>query len=342
MMEESDVEDVTELTMGGEEGSDTEDALAEIAELSCAPPSELSQYQDRFAGGLPDGFTPETVDFFDERNRLSHWFPRLETVDIPTIRTEILELKNSSGKEFLEEEDLDPVQIVMTENPELVFGFFGTPDFEAIEAFVEDTDNEQAFLRSDYKSATNLGDANHIRAGSKQEVMMTVMHQLQDRIMAEMPPFTPLAVRERLDLNFNPDGHYTLHPEVRFFLADGEVLYHFPRVDEEAFARASDGVAHYERVIDAIDSNIDQLYEWAYQAAQEFDGASWSLDFVMDTDGDWVATDMALNGLYYSYDKRRWHNLSEHDTGSPYNLEERVGEAFPEPDIPETESDPSR
>jgi len=199
---------------------------------------------------------------------------------------------------------------------------------------VENADNKQAFLRSDYKSATNLGDGNHIEANSQAEIVRTVMHQLQDRLMAKMPPFTPLPIREHLDLDFYPDGRYTLHPEVRFFVADGEVPYHFPRVDKETFARATDGVEHYARVINAIDNSVDQLYEWASRAAQEFDDASWSLDFVMDTDDNWFATDMALNTLYYSSEKNRWHNLSEHDTESPYNLEEHVGDTFPEPEIP--------
>lgn len=343
MVEESESEAFAELTAEEEEReAEKREALAEIAEFSPASPSNLSQYQDRFADGLPANFTPEVVEFFDTRNRLSQWFPRLETVDIPTIDTEILSLNGGGGKDFLEEEEIDPIGIIMTEDPEPVFNFFGQPDFDAIESFVENTDNKQAFLRSDYKSATNLGDGNHIEVGSKPEIVRTVMHQLQDRLMAEMPPFTPLPLREHLDLDFYPDGRYTLHPEVRFFIADGEVLYHFPRVDKETFARADDGVAHYERVINAIDDDVDQLYEWAHRAAQEFDESSWSLDFVMDTSGNWVATDMALNGLYYSSEKNRWHNLSEHNTGSPYNLEEQIGSAFQKPEAPDDGGEPTR
>jgi hypothetical protein len=44
---------------------------------------------------------------------------------------------------------------------------------------------------------------------------------------------------------------------------------------------------------------------------------------------------MARNGLYYSDEKGRWHNLSEHEADTQYNLEEQLGTAFPEPDIPE-------
>lgn len=60
----------------------------------------------------------------------------------------------------------------------------------------------------------------------------------------------------------------------------------------------------------------------------------------MDTDGNWVATDMAVNALYYSEDKERWHNLSEHQEGSPYNLEEQLGDVFPEPELPDDVANP--
>lgn len=319
-----------------EADTDVEAAMEEIRALSCEPPSNLEDYQDQFADGLPNGFEPDIVEFFEDQNQLTHWFPRLETTGVPTIDTEILELEGGEGKAMLEEKGIGLIDILMVEEPSIVLAFFGKPDFDAILEFVESTDNEQAFLRGNYKSATNLGHSgNYIEESSTQNLALTVMHQLQDRIMASMPLFSPLAVRERVDLDFYPDGRATLHPEVRFFIANGEVLYHFPRVDEETFARASDGVEHYQRVVDAINEDVDQLYEWAYQAAQEFDDASWSLDFVMDTDGTWVATDMARNGLYYSDEKGRWHNLSEHEAGNRYNLEEQIGAVFAEPDVPE-------
>lgn len=340
MVEKSDTVDFTGISVSESEdgGGGPEEAFAEISELSCEPPSNLGQYQDQFADGLPDGFGPEIVEFFDERNQLSHWFPRLNSVDIPTIETEILELEDSGGEELLDEQDIELMNILMTENPGVALAFFGRPDFDTMQEFVEETDSGQAFLRGDYKSATNLGSGSHIENPSKKTLAGTVMHQLQDRIMSSMPLFSPIAIRERLDLDFYPDGRPTLHPEVRFFIGDGEVLYHFPRVSKETFASATDGVAHYQRVINAINDNVDQLYEWAHQAAQEFDDSSWSLDFVMDTDGNWIATDMAVNGLYYSEDKERWHNLSEHQEGSPYNLEEQLEEVFPEPDVPDTKS----
>ncbi|QLH82253.1 hypothetical protein [Halosimplex pelagicum] len=329
--------EVTEDRPGEEgEGIDVEDALAEISEMSCESPSNLAEYQDQFANGLPEGFEPEVVDFFDERNQLSHWFPRLESVDVPTIDTEILELEGGEGKALLEEKDIGLMEILMVEEPGVVLAFFGKPDFDVMREFVEHTENGQAFLRGDYKSATNLGNTgNYIEEPSDTSLAHTVMHQLQDRIMAKMPLFSALAIRERLDLDFHPDGRATLHPEVRFFISGGEVLYHFPRVDKETFARTPEGVEHYQRVINAINRDAEQLYEWAYRAAHEFDNASWSLDFVMDTGGNWVATDMALNGLYYSTDKERWHNLSEHEKGSAYNLEEQLGSAFSEPEIPD-------
>lgn len=339
MTDSPDTEDAVEfsgmsVSEPTDDSSDTEAALEEIGEISCTPPTDLAQYQDRFENGLPRGFEPETVAFFDDRNRLSNWFPRLDSTDVPTIDTEVLELSGGGREQMLEDNDIGTMHILMAEDPGVVLSFFGIPDFDAMQAFVEDADTGTAFLRGDYKSATNLGNTgNYIETPSKENLAGTVMHQLQDRIMASMPLFSPIAIRERLDLDFYPSGHSTLHPEVRFFIADGEVLYHFPRVSKRTFAEAEDGVEHYQRVVDSINENIDQLYDWAYEAAQEFSDASWSLDFVMDTSGRWTATDMALNGLYYSQDKDRWHNLSEHQSRSPYNLEEQLGEAFPEPEI---------
>lgn len=342
MSDRSDEINIEGLLSGSQSVSDESEhsdrLLKEINAVSCAQPSTLTQYQDRFADGLPEGYTPEVTAFFDDRNRLSHWFPRLEATDIPTIDTEILELENTGGNQFLEDADAKLTDILMVEQPEPVLAFFGQPDIDTISEFVENTDDGKAFLRGDFKSAHNLAAGNYIETPTEDTIAETVMHQLQDRIMAEKPLFSPLAVREYLDLDFYPDGMETLHPEVRFFIAEGEVLYHFPRVDKKAFANATNGLDHYTRVISEIDAAVDQLYEWAYQAAQEFDNASWSLDFVMTTDAEWYATDMAINGIYYSEHKNRWHNLSHHQQGSPYNLEEQLGESLPEPDPPDSTS----
>jgi len=85
--EQQDTEGFAELTAMEEEmEAEKRAALEEIAEFSVSPPSDLSRYQDRFADGLPSDFTPEVVEFFDARNRLSHWFPRPRAARYPNHR----------------------------------------------------------------------------------------------------------------------------------------------------------------------------------------------------------------------------------------------------------------
>lgn len=264
------------------------------------------QVQDTYEDGLPADYEPVVTSFFDERIRLDHWQPRLQELDIPTLETHIFELEPQD--EGMPEWDTGGIQ-------------------ETIEAL-----GGEAHVRSMYKSAIHMPkEGGYLAAPSEEHIDHTIAELLSQHVMGQLKTGGAIAVREWLDLNFCHYARDPLHPEVRTFIEDGEVKYIFPRLNKRDFVNAAGGEGLWETALDYIDSDADQIKRWAYEAAQEFDEAPFSLDFVMDTHGDWYATDMAVDALYFSPSKERWHNLSEHEEGSPFNLYEQFGDSLPDP-----------
>jgi len=131
-----------------------------------------------------------------------------------------------------------------------------------------------------------------------------------------------------------PDGSRTFHPEVRFFIDDGDVKYHWPRMHKDSFEKETGDLEFYNEQVQRIEDNIDQLETYAERVAEQFTPYAWSVDFVMTTDGEWYLTDMAVDGMYWNAKEGQWSNMSEHETGSEYNLEETVGTELPPPESP--------
>lgn len=264
------------------------------------------QVRDTYEDGLPDEYEPVVTSFFDERIRLDYWQPRLEDLGIPTLETHIFELEEQD--EGMPEWDTDGIR-------------------EVVEAL-----GGEAHIRSMYKSAIHLPkEGGYIATPDNDHIDRTIAELLSQHVMGQLKHGGAIAVREWLDLNFCNYARDPLHPEVRTFIEDGEVKYMFPRMKKDDFVKPAGGEGLWETALEFIDNNADQIKKWAYEAAQEFDEAPFSLDFVMDTNGDWYATDMAVDGLYFSPSKERWHNLSEHDNDSPFNLYEQFGTSLPDP-----------
>lgn len=257
--------------------------------------------------------TPPTAPFFDDRLQLSHWYPRLAETDVPVPDTELVELEKN------EDED----------------GFPATWDTEAIADIVAGFDGE-AFVRSEYKSAfMHIQEGSYIPNTDHEAIDHTVMELLSQHMMGQVHTGGQLAIREWFDLDHCTYAQETLHPEVRYFIRDGEVLYSWPRIDPDRFERVANGDGLHQRALERIDQHRDDLNEYAAEVADAFadTGVGWSVDFVITTGwvGDVYCTDMALDALYYSENHEDWMNISEHEDGNQHNLEQQYAEEMEPP-----------
>lgn len=240
-----------------------------------------------------------TADFHDERIDMAYWYPKLQQLDVPLPRTRALPLERDEN---------------------------GLPvwDTQTAKEIVEELGGE-AFVRSGYKSAQLDMSGSHIPSPDEDLVELTIMELVGQHAMMQMPLGESLWLREYLDVEFCHYCRDNLVPEVRVFIRDGEIACHHPRL--EGF----DGQEHHrELAVEYIDTawppameddfrNHDGLETYAQRVANVLDGW-WSVDFVMDTWGDWWLTDMALDGLYER--DGVWRNISEHAAGCENNLQE--------------------
>ena len=286
------------------------------------------------------------TSFFDNALSMEIWYPKLEEeTNVPTPETFLVELTNSS-QAYLHMPETERNMILMDEDTQRKMDFFGTPlpSYEQIcDAMEEQLNGTPVFLRSFYKSANTLGDeGTFINEASEQAIKQNLVTLFDSHIMQNMPHGKGVAFREKLDLEFYPDhleredttGNTTFHPEVRFFVEDGEILYHFPRMNKDNFLNEFDNLDFYNKQVSKIEDDIEYLEPLAKEVAKAFAPHSWSVDFIQDTTGDWYCTDMAINAMYWNEKEHRWHNMSSHEDGNKHNLAETVGTTLPAPESP--------
>lgn len=228
-----------------------------------------------------------TSSFHDERLDMAYWYPKIPD-SIPTPETYSVEWIREDG---------EPPQW----------------DTGEVTDYLLDL-NGEAFVRGGYKSAQIHGDGSHIRNPTDEEINRTLKELVSQHGMMQMPVGERLWLREHLDLNWCNYTRSTLHPEVRAFVRDGEVVCHHPRLD--GFNGYEN---HREFAEDIIKGAWDScLREHAETVADAFDGW-WSVDFVCTTDGDWYCTDMALDAAYER--DGEWRGISAHPEDCEYSIE---------------------
>lgn len=251
------------------------------------------------------------ADFHDKRIDMAYWFPKLRELDVPVPESQPIPLERQEE---------------------------GPPEWDTdfVSEVVENLGGE-AFARSGFKSAQmHLHEGSYIQSPNPEEVDRTLTALLSQHFMMGMPLGKHLWVREWLDVNHCHYSRDNLVPETRAFIRDGEVVCHHPRLEgfedhpdhREVAEELIEGgwnprePAEYER-----DVEIQDLNEYAQRVAEAFDGDGWwSVDFVMDTDGNWWLTDMALDAVYdlASRGEEGWSNISEHPGDCPHDLEAQL------------------
>jgi len=282
------------------------------------------------------------TSFFDAALSMKTWYPTLDETSAPTPDTVLINLPNSQIK-YLHMSKDELAALLLSEDTDSKLDFYGRPDvsFEKIQACIHsDFGGGPVFLRSFYKSARHLGDAaGKIEDNTTSSIKDTLAELFDDHLMQKMPHGRGIAIREYLDIDFKPgrgsnviNADETFHPEVRFFIEDGEILYHYPRMNKDRFEHEFGNLELYREQVTRIEDAIPELAEYAEDIADAFTPHSWSVDFLMDTTGDWYCTDMAVNGLYWNEKDSEWHNLSAHEDGNPHNLAQKIGTDLPAPE----------
>lgn len=223
------------------------------------------------------------ADFHDERNRLDSYWHRLEELDIPTPETTLFDLiRDPDG---------------------------GLPgwDTQGILQWMRERDTQRAFVRSAYKSAL-LREGQFIHEDDESVVDRVIAEMLSSHMMQKMPHGGKLVLREWLDLDFCYYARENCHPEIRFFIDNGEVKAATPRLNPGDFQCENS----YESAREVTQRGIERVHSHAQTVAEEFTDNPWSVDFVMDTNGHWYCTEMGLDGAYYSTDKDEWRNICGH------------------------------
>lgn len=280
------------------------------------------------------------TSFFDHANSMDIWFEVLQrTENVPYPETVMVDVECGFKNILVPMDELAP--LFLSEDPDLKISFLKPEESVDNIATAVQTElgNGPVFVRSFAKSAEHLDEFGVINTVTGDSVKASMAGILDDHTMSRLPVHG-FAFREYLDLDFNPTESVTgfnkpsLHPEVRFFI-DGdanEVMYWWPRMHKETFVRETGDESFYCEQVERIDNAIDLLTGYAQDVADVFKAGSWSVDFVQTTDGDWYCTDMALNALYFNEEIGKWNNMSEHETGTPHNLEETVGTELPPPE----------
>lgn len=231
-------------------------------------------------------------DFADERGRVDYYWSRLRALDVPVPETTFVDLDAADD------------------------GYLW--DTDEILGFMADNDFHRAFVRTQFKAATvRLREGSFVSRPAPEAVDATVASLLNQNDEQDWPHGGGLVVREWLDLDFCPFPTHSCHPSVRFFVDDGEVVGRTPRRASDASEMVCAGRYDYlGPLLDDVSFEAPRRY--AERIAAEFSEATWGVDFVLDTRGDWYCTEFNFNGVYWNWLEERWRDMCGQGEFEPF------------------------
>jgi hypothetical protein len=226
-------------------------------------------------------------DLHDERYRFDRYWEQLSSIDVPTPRTRIISFESVDD---------------------------GIPECptDEIREFMDEENLNQAFLRSGFKAAIDrFKDGSIIHKKTDEQIESTFESLIRQHIMNDVPHGNRLIVRERLRLQFCMEQNHSHRPEIRYFIQNGEIIAKTPRPD------VVDPVPDCPVAYDYVKENLNEVSTPDNIALTVADGFKeseypWSVDIVMDTNGEWWVTEMHIDGVYYNHHKDQWWNVCGH------------------------------
>lgn len=238
--------------------------------------------------------------FDDERGRTSYYLDRIRSLDIPKPKERLVPLRDTAGFE----EEVQDIQSIMQEQSW-----------------------SRAFLKTECKAAVNdLKRGSFILEDSESHITATVESLLTQNNAQDWPHGEYLVVREWIDLNFCLELAHSCHPEVRYFIDDGEVIGQTP-IEYTPSAFVCGKQYEYLEEILCESSPPDEL---ASEVATEFSEASWGVDFALDTNGNWWFIEMNFNCVYWNEEYDKWWNMCGQGDNEPYSPLWMHGAALPD------------
>ena len=242
---------------------------------------------------MPSPVSLYFTDFADERGRVDYYWPRLDSLDVPAPETIFVPLEETAS------------------------GYHW--DTDEVLAFMTERDYHRAFVRTQHKAATvRLREGTFISRPDPKVVDRTVEALLNQNDERGWPHGGSLVVREWLDLDFCPHPTHTCHPEVRFFVDHGEIVGRTPRRESDVSAMVCASCYDYLGSL-LEDVSFETPRRYAERIAAEFREATWGVDFVADTHGDWYCTEFNLNGVYWNRREERWWNMCGQGDFEPFS-----------------------
>lgn len=227
-------------------------------------------------------------DLHDERYRFDKYWDKLEDLDINTPKTHIIKLNNTGEKDI--------------------------PDcpVDRIIQFMDRNDLNQAFLRSGYKASVNrLKDGSIISRKDKDHIVETYNSLISQHLFHNIPHGYVLVVRERLDLEYCMYSNHSHSPEIRYFIEDGDIIGKTPNESN------IDPIPKCDKKYSFLEDQMQDITypdRIALKVADTFKSSKypWSLDIILDANGDWYATEMHIDGVYYNDQYEEWWNVCGH------------------------------
>lgn len=236
-----------------------------------------------------------------EKASMDEWWPRVEPLDVPTPRTETVELHEQEIEDSSEAEGGFTVR---------------RPDTGAVIDAIEAVGGPPAFLRTDQASAKHrMAKASKIDTLDAETVGKHVWNVIEMNGMADLVglPYKTFYVREWLDLasDYTAFTGTPIAPELRFFLLDGSVVSHGFYWPKDAIRRPD--ADKWEELHELTKQTalhpirVEAAREYAETVADEFNTGYWSVDFALTEADQWYCIDMAPGEISWhpeSCDKR--------------------------------------
>lgn len=241
---------------------------------------------------MPSPISLFFTDFEDEHGRLSYYWDRLQSLDVPVPNTTFVALgETESGYDWDTDKVLD---------------------------FMETNDYDRAFVRTERKAATvRLREGSFIYRRDADAIDGTVESLLNQNDQQWWPHGGGLVVREWVDLDFCSFPTHSHHPSIRFFVDDAEVVGQTPH-DPDPYEMVCEG--HYDYLESVLDDvEFETPREYAERIAEEFDGSTWGVDFALDTRGNWYCTEFNFNGVYWNRAEEKYWNTCGQGDNEPWS-----------------------
>lgn len=220
------------------------------------------------------------------------WYPKLQHLPIPQIRTEIVKTGSKPLRDFVRKNiPLDPELVEQFQKAIKIVG--GYPVFMR---------TDQASDKHSWSDTCYVESAKNL---TRNILMLIEFHEMVD--MAGEMNYEALIFRELLELetSFTAFRNFPVNKEIRCFIKDHKLVSMHNYWFEDALVNQTkdkDWKEKLKKLNVLYPKDKDEIKSQLNYVVREFEGY-WSVDFAKATDGEWYLIDMARGEVSYHADK---------------------------------------